>query len=226
MPEREAAIRALLPMVRGIARSIAYKVPSCELEDLTADGALGAIRAVDSFDPQRGVPLRAYARRLILGSILNGVRRMDAVPEQVRREARIAERIRYDLYSRLGRVPCHAEIAAAGGFDERRVRAVLGEPALQAPLSLNEPLPPGLHEPACEHDPTAALRLRQRVRAVLAALEGLPAREREVLRRHYFASVTFDLLGRCMGISRQRVSQLHVRALRRLRTRLHAERAA
>ncbi|TAM74072.1 sigma-70 family RNA polymerase sigma factor [bacterium] len=226
MSEREAAIRALLPMVRGIARRIAYKVPTCELEDLIADGALGAIRAVDSFDPRRGVPLRVYARRLVFGSILNGVRRMDAIPEHVRREARVAERVRYELYSRLGRAPRSAEVAAACGLDERRVRSVLSGAALLAPLSLDEPLPAGMHEPVCDEDPPAILLRHQRLRAVRSALDTLPPREREVVRCHYFGRTTFDLVGRRLGVSRQRVSQLHVRALRRLRTRLARESAA
>lgn len=226
MGEREAAIRALLPMVRGIARRIAYKVPTCDLEDLIADGALGAIRAVDSFDPRRGVPLRAYARRLVFGSILNGVRRMDAVPEHVRREARIAERVRYELYSRLGRAPTSAEIAAAAGLDERRVRSVLSGAALLAPLSLDEPLPAGMREPVCDEDPPAILCRHQRMRALASALRTLPPREREVLGRHYFCQTTFDLVGRRLGVSRQRVSQLHVRALRRLRACMASQSAA
>ena len=226
MGEREAAIRALLPMVRGIARRIAYKVPSCELEDLIADGALGAIRAVDSFDPRRGVPLRAYARRLVFGSILPGVRRMDAIPEHVRREARIAERVRYELYAQLGRAPRSTEIAAAGGLDERRVRSLLSGAALLTPLSLDEPLPAGMREPVCDEDPPAILCRHQRLRALANALAALPPREREVVHRRYFCHTTFDVVGRSLGVTRQRVSQLHVRALRRLRTRMAAESVA
>ena len=106
------------------------------------------------------------------------------------------------------------------------MRSVLGAAALLAPLSLDEPLPAGMHEPVCDEDPPIILLRHARLRAVRGALDTLPPRERDVVRRHYFGRTTFDLLGRRLGVSRQRVSQLHVRALRRLRTRLAAESAA
>jgi len=226
MDEREAAIRALLPMVRSLARRLAYKVPSCDVEDLSAEGTLGAIRAVDTFDATRGIPLRAYARRLIYGAILNGVRRMDAVPEYVRREARRAERIRYELYAQYGRAPRAAEIAAVAGIDEHRLCAALTGAALLTPLSLDDPRPPGMREPAVVEDPVERLCRAERRRALASALESLPPREREIVRQHYFRYATFETLGRRLGVTRQRASQLHVRALCRLRRAMQVETAA
>ena len=82
---REERIRALLPMVRQIARRVHRMVPMSDAEDLIGDGCVGLIRAVDGFDPTRGVPLEHYARRLILGSVLNGVRRMRSGTGSMRR---------------------------------------------------------------------------------------------------------------------------------------------
>ncbi|HVA37917.1 MAG TPA: sigma-70 family RNA polymerase sigma factor [Candidatus Dormibacteraeota bacterium] len=226
MDEREAAIRALLPMIRSLSRSVAFKVPSCEQEDLASEGAIGAIRAVDTFDPGRGVPLRAYARKLVYGAMLNGVRRMDAVPEHVRREARIAERVRYEIYARGGRDPRFEEIAAAAGLDAARLDEDLRRAAAITALSLDEPLPPGLREPADHEEPTVILCRRERNRQLTQALRALPERERYVVVQHYFRRATFEVLGRRMGVSRQRASQIHLQALRRLRRRLAGALAA
>ncbi len=89
--ERERRIRALLPLVRSIARRVHRMVPMTDVDDLIGDGCVGLIRAVDAFDPARGVPLEHYARRVVLGAVLNGIRRMDPVSERMRRTMRSRE---------------------------------------------------------------------------------------------------------------------------------------
>ena len=92
--DREDAIARLLPLVRRIARRIARLVPGTDLDDLIGDGCVGVIRAVDAFDPALGPSLEQYTRRVAVGAMLNGVRRLDPVSERVRRVIRIAERER------------------------------------------------------------------------------------------------------------------------------------
>ncbi|MGD0053612.1 MAG: sigma factor, partial [Vulcanimicrobiaceae bacterium] len=103
--EREARIRELLPIVRQVARRLHRMVPTADSDDLIGDGSIGLIRAVDAFDPERGVPLEQYARKLILGAMLNGMRRLDPVSERVRRRVRQAENARFALAQELGTVP-------------------------------------------------------------------------------------------------------------------------
>ncbi len=85
--QREERIRALLPLVKRIARRICRLVP-CDYDDLVCDGSVGMIRAVDNFDPARGISLEHYARHLISGAMLIGIRRMDPVSERTRRRMR------------------------------------------------------------------------------------------------------------------------------------------
>ncbi|MBV8197588.1 MAG: hypothetical protein JO263_05610, partial [Candidatus Eremiobacteraeota bacterium] len=89
--EREAHVVRLLPAVYGIARRVARICRLRESDDLVGDGSLGLVRAVDSFDPNRGVSLDCYARHVILGTMLNGMRRRDPVSERARRLVRHAE---------------------------------------------------------------------------------------------------------------------------------------
>jgi len=108
--DREALIRELFPMVKKIARRISRMVPGSDLDDLVGEGCVGLIRAVDSFDPQRGPTLEHYARRICAGAMLNGIRRLDPVSERVRREIREAERERFALATQTGVMPSQREM--------------------------------------------------------------------------------------------------------------------
>jgi RNA polymerase sigma factor for flagellar operon FliA len=214
---REAAVCELLPVVRQMARRVQRLVPSADLDDLIGDGSVGVIRAVDAFDPARGIPLEQYARRMILGAILNGVRRMDPVSERMRRTMRVAERARFALAQEIGTLPALGEME----------RLVLGLSRARAevhrriPLSLDAPLPSNEHlEPDRSGDPQAIVAERMERARIRAAVDALPPRQRDVVVAHYFAQRRLRSLVEPMRISPQRVSQLHLMALERLRAEL------
>ncbi len=214
--EREDAIRALFPMVRRMARRVARVIPIAELDDVVGDGSVGAVRAVDSFDPSRGVRLETYARRLILGSMLNGLRRTDPVSERVRRRIRLAERERYRRSLDLGRIPTRDEMERA---DPRLRDANLIAHRLKTvstDTSPDEHDPPVLVDWSGEPSRLALATLDRD--ALRVALRRLPPRQREVVGLHYYHEMSMHAIGRRLQISPQRVSQLHAIALGRLRT--------
>ncbi|HEY0394208.1 MAG TPA: sigma-70 family RNA polymerase sigma factor [Candidatus Elarobacter sp.] len=211
---REARIRALLPIVKQIARRVHRMVPMSDLDDLIGDGCVGLIRAVDGFDPSRGVPLEHYARKLVSGAVLNGVRRMDPVPERMRRTMRAAGAARYALAQQLGTVPSMNEMS-------RRLpelTAARTEVHRRTPLSLDVPLPRG-ERLDIDHsgDPQSVVAVRGRQDAVYGAIAELPQRQRTIVLAHYFADRKLRELVEPMQISPQRVSQLHLLALKRMR---------
>ena len=211
---RESRIRALLPIVKQIARRVHRLVPMSDVDDLIGDGCVGLIRAVDGFDPSRGVPLEHYARKLISGAVLNGVRRMDPVPERMRRTMRVAGAARYALAQQLGTVPSMNEMS-------RRVpelTAARTEVHRRTPLSLDVPLPRG-ERLDLDHsgDPQSVIGVRTRRDAVYGAIAELPPRQRKIVLAHYFADRKLRELVEPMQISPQRVSQLHLLALKRMR---------
>lgn len=215
--ERERAIRQLLPVVRTIARRIARLVPGSDLDDLVGDGCVGLIRAVDAFDPTLGPPLEQYARRIVLGAMLNGIRRLDPVSERVRRVVRIAERDRFALAVARGTMPSQRELEMRHpALDRARADAHNG-----TPLSLDAPLPPNerlvLDERSNPADLVVARSERVRVRAAIAAL---PPRQRELVHAHYFGERPLRALSVELGVSPQRVSQLHLAAVARIRRSL------
>jgi RNA polymerase sigma factor (sigma-70 family) len=107
---REERIARLLPLVRRIARRISLVARGADRDDLLGDGALGLIRAVDTYDPLRGATLEAYARKLIAGAMLNGLRKLDPVSERVRRTLRRAEERRFALAQERCTLPTLAEL--------------------------------------------------------------------------------------------------------------------
>jgi RNA polymerase sigma factor for flagellar operon FliA len=219
MRQRDAAIAGLLPLVRKIARRIKRLVPSLDLDDLIGDGSVGLIRAIDTFDPQRGPLLRQYARRLIVGAMLNGIRRMDPVSERARRIARDGETQRYAIAMMRGEVPTTAEMNRhAPGFERAVAATHWGQP-----LSLDAPLPEGESIVLNWRDDPARVVERRQKRAALARLIAtLSPRQRGVVMAHYFGEQSLRAIGKQLGISSQRVSQLHVTAIARMKEQAHA----
>lgn len=220
-PDRESQIRDLFPLVKKIARRVHRLIPGSDPDDLTGEGSLGLIRAVDSFDPNRGPTLEQYAARIIAGAMLNGLRKLDPVSERVRREVREADRERYTLATQQGAMPTQPEM-------ERRrpaLRRAVTHAYRYTPLSLDGPLPTGEHVPGdWDADPGAIAADKSERDGVHAALHRLPVRQRHVLTMHYFRGKSLHQIGEALAISPQRASQLHLAAIKNLRKVLHGSR--
>lgn len=214
---REDAIRRLLPLVRRIARRIARLVPNSDVDDLIGDGYVGVIRAVDAYDPTLGPSLEHYSRRIAMGAMLNGIRRMDPVSERVRRVVRHADRERYLLAVESGAMPSEREMEGRyPALARARADAHSG-----SPLSLDAPLPlEAGNAPNGDRDPAEAVVAAAEQRRVRAAIETLPERQRSVVIAHYFGDRPLRALSEEMCVSPQRVSQLHVAAIHKMRRTL------
>ena len=214
MNDRETLIRDLFPMVKKIARRVSRMVPGSDVDDLVGEGCIGLIRAVDSFDPMRGPSLEHYASRVVAGAMLNGIRRLDPVSERVRRDVREAERERYALASHTGALPSQLDM------EKRRpgLRRATIHAYRYAPVSLDAPLPTGEHLSGdwCA-DPAEIVSQRVRNEAVRNAVRGLSPRHRKLLTLHYFAERSLHSISKTMAVSPQRVSQLHIAAIAKLK---------
>lgn len=217
--EREEAVRSLLPLVRKAARRLKRLVPSLDVDDLVGDGCVGLIRAVDSFDSGRGPQIAEYARRLVVGAMLNGIRRMDPVSERARRIVRDGENQRYTIAAQRGSVPSAAEMERrCPGYRRAVAAAYRGQP-----LSLDAPLPRGEALAYDWSDDPARIVERRLQRARLAEMiAALPGRQRDLVLMHYFNETSLRAIGRRLAISPQRASQLHTSALKKLKRQVHA----
>jgi RNA polymerase sigma factor for flagellar operon FliA len=223
-------IAAGLPFVESLARRVASSMPhSIELSDLVQDGMIGLMDAAARFDEARGIKFETFAERRVRGAMIDALRR-DAWPRGVRRQRRELEAAREQLRRELGAEPSLADLAARVGSDEARLgRTIVRINTIEStsPLSAGENVD-SCHLPAAlvPSEPTAPdrayedLEVRDRVRAAIASL---PPRERKVVGLYYYAEATMKQIGAEIGVNESRVSQLHARAIQRLRKSLGAD---
>jgi RNA polymerase sigma factor for flagellar operon FliA len=218
-----------LPFVESLARRVASSMPhSIELSDLVQDGMLGLIDAACRFDEARGIKFETFAERRVRGAMIDALRR-DAWPRGVRRQRRELETAREELRRELGAEPSLADLAARVGSDEARLgKTIVRINTIEqtSPLSAGEHID-GSTLPAalCPSEPTAPDRayeeqeVRDRMRAAIALL---PPRERKVIGLYYYGEATMKQIGAEIGVNESRVSQLHARAVQRLKKALGA----
>ena len=219
-----------VPFVESLARRVAASMPhSIELGDLVQDGMLGLIDAACRFDEARGIKFETFAERRVRGAMIDALRR-DAWPRGVRRQRRQLEAAREELRRELGAEPSLADLAARVGSDEARLgRTIVRITTIEStsPLSAGENvdgamLPAALvpSEPPSPDKCYEDREVRERVRAAIASL---PPRERKVVALYYYGEATMKQIGAEIGVNESRVSQLHARAVQRLRKTLGAD---
>ena len=107
---REETILALYPLVRAIARANWKRLWRLEFDDVVSEGTVGLIKAVDSYDPRRGIPIASYAKVVIFGAMLNAKRRSAGCGERTVRTVYTAERRRFEIAASTGRLPTWPEL--------------------------------------------------------------------------------------------------------------------
>ena len=232
-PDQRERIAAGLPFVESLARRVAASMPhSIELGDLVQDGMLGLIDAACRFDEARGIKFETFAERRVRGAMIDALRR-DAWPRGVRRQRRQLEAAREELRRELGAEPSLADLAKRLGSDEARLgRTIVRITTIEStsPLSAGEnvdgsTLPAALvpSEPTAPDRAFEEKEVRDRIRAAIASL---PPRERRVVALYYYGEATMKQIGAEIGVNESRVSQLHARAIQRLKKSLGADSAS
>jgi RNA polymerase sigma factor for flagellar operon FliA len=213
--QRSDHVGLLFPKLRRWAGRVSRSVSAAvELDDLIGDGCIGLLRAIDTYDPYYGTTLEQYARRVCLGAMLNGLRRMDPVSERVRRTLRVADRARYARAQELGRLESPRELERTVPKLRRAREAAF----VHANLSLDASYGLDPNVLADSSDEPAGHALRALLKHELRdAIDALPPRHRQVMALHYYGELSMHAIARRMDISAQRVSQIHRSALKRLR---------
>lgn len=205
---------------------------SIDIGDLVQDGMIGLIDAANRFDEARGIRFETFAERRVRGAMIDALRR-DAWPRGVRRVRRQLEAAREELRRELGAEPSLADLAARVGTDETRLgRTIVRINTIEStsPMArtdqLDESNLPPVLLPAEVPSPDSSyqdVETRDRIRR---AMSSLPARERKVIGMYYFREATMKQIGQEIGVNESRVSQLHARAIERLKKAFEAEQAA
>ncbi len=225
---RHELLEANLRLVVSIAKK--YTNHGMQFLDLIQEGNLGLMRAVDKFEYQRGYKFSTYATWWIRQAITRGIfdqSRTIRIPVHVFETARKLFRISYELSRTLGREPTPEELAERSGIPLLKVRQVL-KAAAREPVSLDSPSPvrEGNTLGDMLEDPSARSATESLVEAALVfhtrqILRSLNPRERKILRMRYGieqeSDRTLEEIGQSFGLSRERIRQLEVQALRKLR---------
>ena len=223
-------VEAGLPFVEALARRMASTMPhSIDISDLVQDGVIGLIDAANRFDDSRGIKFETFAERRIRGAMIDALRK-DAWPRGVRRVRRELEAAREKLRATLGHEPSLADLAQAVGSDEKRLgKTIVRINTIEStsPFSnadtVDESQLPAVLVPAEPERPDLQYEKDEVKNRVRNAIATLPPREQRVIALYYYSEVTMKDIGAELGVNESRVSQLHARAIRRLREALGAE---
>jgi RNA polymerase sigma factor FliA len=230
---REAIILKYAPLVKYVAGRVAIGLPSnVEFDDLVSFGVFGLMDAIEKYDPLRGIKFETYAIARIRGSILDGLRSNDWVPRSVRQKARELERTCADLENRLGRSATDQEISDAMSISVPDFYELLSEVSCTTLSSLDELWMVHSNDEDSvrvldlvrnndSEDPLHQVEIEETKSTLATAIDCLPERERMVIALYYYEGLTLKEIGEIMEISESRVSQIHTKAIFRLRGRLN-----
>jgi RNA polymerase sigma factor for flagellar operon FliA len=224
-------LKRFAPLVRHVVERVAATLPrNVDHEDLYSAGVLGLLDAHAKFDTGKGVKFETYAVWRIKGAVLDQLRALDWVSRSMRRKARNLDGITRKLDQKLGRAASEEEVAREMKMNRGDFYRLLDHVRGAVLVSLDESRAGDDQEPStlADHlaDPNAPdlearLEDEQTRHVMLRTLDQLPEQERLVVALYYYEHLTLKEIGRTLGISESRVSQVHTRAMLRLRLRLH-----
>jgi RNA polymerase sigma factor for flagellar operon FliA len=229
---RDRLIVTYAPLVKYVAGRLGSGLPAhVDDEDLVSYGLLGLIGAIERYDPDRDVKFETYAIARIRGAIIDELRALDWVPRSVRSRARDIERAIAELEAKLARAPTDEEISQKLGLSEEELNDSLSEISRSSIAALDElwtisgtsgdqvALIDTIEDPEAP-DPQSSLSQTEMREAIADAIARLPEREKLVVTLYYYEELTLREIGEVLGVTESRVSQLHTKAVLRLKARL------
>lgn len=232
LQQRDELIVDHLPLVKYLAQRMVTKLPpSVEVNDLVSAGVLGLMDAVEKYEAERGVKFKTYAEQRIRGAMIDSLRSMDWAPRSLRRKERALEKAYATVEQTKGRTASDDEVARELNLDIEELHRWLTD--------LNGVSLGGFNNCGSDEDsqaePTDLLQYvpdreenipyyifeREELREQLsAAIDNLPEKERMVISLYYYEELTMKEIGTVLGVNESRISQLHTKAVLRLKGRL------
>lgn len=232
---RERLVVAYSPLVKYVAgRTAAGLPPHVEEADLISYGLGGLISAIERFDPGREIKFETYAITRIKGAIIDELRSLDWVPRSVRARTREIERAHAKLEHRLQRTPNDEELAREIGITAQELQESLIAISHSSIVALDElwsvsdasgdqvSLMDTIEDPGAP-DPAKALDVGDLKDRIAEAIARLPEREKLVIALYYYENLTLREIGEVLGVTESRVSQLHTKAVLRLRSSMQRD---
>lgn len=226
---RDALILHYAPMVKYIANRLAINLSTVvETDELISYGIEGLIDAIEKFDHKRNIKFETYAITRIRGSMIDGLRAMDWVPVSVRQKSKELEKTYAILEARFERAATDQEVADELGISLESLNSLLRELAATTIVSLDDFVTGDdasykkkrIIDMLEDEEVTDALNIAElaEVRMLLSkAIAKLPEKEKKVIYLYYYEGITLKEIGAVLSLSESRISQLHTKAVLRLR---------
>lgn len=216
---REQLIKLYLPLVKIVVGRLVIGLPAhVDRDDLISAGVMGMLDALEKFDHQRGIKFETYATARVRGSILDFLRAQDWVPISVRQKAKKVEALLAELEQKLGRPPSDMDMATAMEITLEEYFTLLKEINGYSLFSLDEMAGSvWIEDSNVEASPSNLAETAEIKATLAAAIDRLPEKERLVVALYYYEGLTLKEIGFTLGLSEGRISQLHTKAILRLR---------
>jgi len=228
---RDVLIKQYAPLVKYVAGKISVGMPqNVDFDDLVGFGVFGLFDAIEKFDPEKHVKFKTYAVTRIRGAIFDELRSIDWVPRSVRQKTREIEETIQSLEADLGRSASDDEIAKAMNMSRDQYNQMILKVRGTSILSLNDVWFTGEEsdkvsiqdsiESPLSLQPESIAEKDEIRRVIVEAINDLPDKEKKVLVLYYYEDLTLKEIGQVLEVTESRISQLHTKAIMRLRSKL------
>ncbi len=228
---RDMFVKQYAPLVKYVAGKVAMGMPhNVEFDDLVGFGVFGLFDAIKKFDPDKHVKFKTYAVTRIRGAIFDELRSIDWVPRSVRQKTREIEDTIHRLESSLGRAASDQELANEMRMTTKEFQKTMMKISGTSILSLNDVWYTGddndkvsivdsIESPS-SLNPDIIVEKGEIKRVIVQAITELPEKEKKVLVLYYYEDLTLKEIGKILEVTESRISQLHTKAIMRLRSKL------
>ncbi len=224
---REKLIIEYVYLIKYVAGRLSiYFGSNVEYDDMVGFGVFGLIDAIDKYDLTKGAKFETYASLRIRGSIIDSIREMDWIPRSLRQKSKELERTYSELENELGHSASDKEVSTKLGVSLDEFYKLLNDVNVSSMISLDEFLDqnydvgPNPNSSNKEERPEGYIEITE-LREILGnSINKLPEKEKIVIALYYFEELTLKEISAIMKVSESRISQLHTKAILRLRGKL------
>jgi RNA polymerase sigma factor for flagellar operon FliA len=219
------------PLVKYVAGKVAIGMPqNVEFDDLVSYGSFGLLDAIEKFDPDRDIKFKTYAMTRIRGAIFDELRSIDWIPRSIRQKAKQLEETITMLENKLGHTVEDEDIAKELNISPEELQSLLTKISGTSIISLNDIWYLGddndevsfmetLESPS-NLNPDSLIEKEEIKSVIVEAIKQLPDKEKKVIVLYYYEDLTLKEIGEVLDVTESRISQLHTKAIMRLRGKL------
>jgi len=220
----EGLIKNAALQIRGVYSSFA------QVDDIVSEGILTLLNSIDKFDPEKGIKFETYVAKRIRGMVIDLARKQDWLPRNIRQRAKEIDQAVSGLANELGRFPSDQEVASHLGISTEKYQKEAARVALSNTLSLDALMDArdldGYRFELTSEDPSLqpenVLQEQELVQVLAQSISQLQENEQIVLSLYYEKNLHMKEVAQVMGVSEPRISQIHSRAIQKLREHMLA----